>query len=195
MTKFIQYVLLISLSLLAVGGSTVPIPATDRIVMQWIAQDSTVDNDQATLFCKPAKLASTPGASRCITPPDMTLKFVEFGITVNSAMTSAANEDCQFYLRTGAYADVPGADDEISSSLIVVGEDVDPANAAGTCESTLFILNALGEQCTRILDPTDANTTISGGGWWDISVQDGDDVVDACQAIDALSFFVVAEIQ
>ncbi|GAG20271.1 unnamed protein product, partial [marine sediment metagenome] len=84
--------------------------------------------------------------------------------------------------------------DEIPSSTILAGEDADPANPAGTCNSTKLVLNALHEQCTRTIDPTDANAILSAGGWWDILVEDAAGA-GTCTSADSAVMWLVVEFQ
>jgi hypothetical protein len=176
--------------LLLLGGSTVSIPVADIHIYSWTISDGTTVDGEVTSACSPGGLSPASDPIRCIFPPDRTFRFVQLGITLAEAFTTVDEEDCQFTLRVGAYDDATG--DEISSSLIVTGEAV--ANAAETCQSTELTLNALHEQCTRTIDPTDANATCSGGCWWDIVAEDADGA-DSCKEVRAANLFLVVEEQ
>jgi hypothetical protein len=184
MRGLVLYALIPILLLFSVGGSWVPVPQTDQFVYIWVAWDHTVASGEITSPCQPHIFAAAVTPVRCITAPDETVRFVEFGAT--AAEDLGANEDCTFTLRTGAYDD--GGGDKVTSSAINVGA---VENAAGTCEVGALTLDTTGEQCTRVLDPTDAFATLSGGGWFDVVVETAG--AGTCSSLKTVNLFLVAE--
>lgn len=187
--RLFRRALLIVLPLLLVGGAGVPLPQTDQLFSHWITRDTSVVDGQHTSQCASNAMFGSSTPRRCIIPPNMGVQFVEFGLTLTSAFTTAAVEDCIFTLHVGALNDALG--DEITSSAITTGEAV--ANAAGTCQPTPFTLNAAGEGCTREINLSDANATrpFGEGGWYEVVATDADGA-DTCQSADAVNFFVLA---
>ena len=189
MTRKIKILLLLALAGTLLGGSTVNVPVSGRFIFLWSIRDGSTAADQVMSACDPGQLSAAASPERCMFPPHMSVRFREFGATVTEAFTTGApEENCKFILRVGALSDDTG--NEISTSTIIISDAVD--NPVNTCKTLASRMDALGEQCTRVIDDGDADAALSAGGWWDIVVKDASGGT-SCDGIQVANFFLMVE--
>jgi hypothetical protein len=139
----------------------------DLVYYNWGIQDDAFNVDENN--CYPGNAlgtGSTDATKVCYVPLGRTLVLERFGVVASDALDSGT-EDCEIILETSSDG-TQAAGTDISSSSIDVGD----SNAnAGKCGNVT--IDGRGEYCFRTLDDSDANTTISGGGWWMVTMHAG----------------------
>jgi hypothetical protein len=168
---------------LLMGGNTTYVGQGMRVLF-WGSVDDAAINPATDYHapCQSGKNTRTALDVRanCYVPVGYTLLLQSFH--VNASDTLGPGEQCDLAIETSSIgSDTVGTD--ISTSAILVG--FANTNGAGTCLSGAgVIIDGRGEACTRSLDPTDANATVTGGGWFRVNINQGAGNCNASQSID-----------